>query len=216
MAAYFDPSSPTAVIISIALMLFCAFAMTRLANLVKLPSVTAYLLTGILLGPYCLNLIPSQIVGGMDFLADVALAFIAFSTGEFFRLAALRQNGAKVIVITLFEALAAAVLVFAAVYFLLGLNLLFSIVVAALAAATAPASTMMTIRQTGAKGDFVNTLLQVIALDNLVALLTFSIAISVVHAAMSGDVINLWSILRPLGINLGVMLLGAFFGLIMK
>ncbi|MBR2365837.1 MAG: cation:proton antiporter [Oscillospiraceae bacterium] len=216
VAAYFDPSSPTAVIISISLMLFCGYAMTRIANLIKLPSVTAYLLAGILIGPQCLDLIPAQIIGGMDFLADIALAFIAFSTGEFFRVAALRQNGAKVVVITLLEALTAAVLVFVAVHFLLGLNLLFSIVVAALAAATAPASTMMTIRQTGAKGDFVNTLLQVIALDNLVALLTFSIAISVVHAAMSGNVINLWSILEPLGINLGVMLLGVLFGLVMK
>ena len=216
MAAYLDPSSPTAVIISIALILFCGFAMTRLTNLIKLPSVTAYLLAGILIGPYCLNLIPRQIVGGMDFLADIALAFIAFSTGEFFRLAALKKNGAKVVVITLLEAFAAAALVFVAAHFLLGLNLLFSIVVSALAAATAPASTMMTIRQTGAKGDFVDTLLQVIALDNLVALLTFSIAISVVHAAMNGEAISLLSILQPLGINLGVMLLGGVFGFVMK
>ena len=216
MAAYLDPSSPTAVIISIALILFCGFAMTRLTNLIKLPSVTAYLLAGILIGPYCLNLIPRQIVGGMDFLADIALAFIAFSTGEFFRIAALKKNGAKVVVITLLEAFAAAALVFVAVHFLLGLNLLFSIVVSALAAATAPASTMMTIRQTGAKGDFVDTLLQVIALDNLVALLTFSIAISVVHAAMNGEAISVLSILQPLGINVGVMLLGGVFGLIMK
>ena len=94
----------------------------------------------------------------MDFLSDIALAFIAFGTGEFFKFSSLKNNGVKVIVITLFEALAASVFVFILTYLILGLDLAFSIVLSALASATAPASTMMTIRQTGAKGDFVDTL----------------------------------------------------------
>ena len=70
------------VIISIAFMLFAGFLMTRITKLLKLPNVTAYIVAGILIGPFCLNLIPTEVSSGMDFLADIALAFIAFSTGE--------------------------------------------------------------------------------------------------------------------------------------
>lgn len=76
-------TSPVAgVIISVALMLFSGFAMTRLTKLARLPNVTGYILAGILIGPYVLNLVPQRIIDGTDFLSDIALAFIAFSTGE--------------------------------------------------------------------------------------------------------------------------------------
>ena len=83
------PQVPT-VIISVALMLFSGFAMTRLTKLARLPNVTGYILAGILIGPYVLNLVPQRIIDGTDFLSDIALAFIAFSTGEFFKLDPLR------------------------------------------------------------------------------------------------------------------------------
>ena len=146
-------SSVAVVIISVAMMLFLGFLMTRITKKLKLPNVTAYIVTGILIGPFCLDLIPKEVVSGSEFLPDIALAFIAFSTGEFFRFSTIKQNGLKVVVITLFEALSATVLVFLVTHLILGLNLAFSIVLAALASATAPASTVMTIRQTGAKGD---------------------------------------------------------------
>lgn len=181
-------SEPTAAstIISIALMLLIGFLMTRITKRVKLPNVTAYILAGILLGPFCLNLIPSFIITGTEFLPDIALAFIAFSTGEFFRLSALRKNGVKVVIITILEASAATTLIFVLTYVVLGLNLAFSAVISALAAATAPASTIMTIRQTGAKGDFVDTLLQVVALDDVVGLVAYSAAIYIAVFASSG------------------------------
>ena len=172
-----------AVIISVALMLFFGFAMTRITKLLRLPNVTAYIVAGVLLGPYCLGLVPQRIIDGMDFLSDVALAFIAFSTGEFFKLSVLKKNGWKVVWITVLEATLASVLVFVLTFWVLRLPLSFSVVLAALASATAPASTMMTIRQTGAKGDFVNTLLQVVALDDVVGLVLYSVAISVALAA---------------------------------
>ena len=103
----------------------------------------------------------------MDFIADIALAFIAFSTGEFFKFSTLKKSGPKIVLITVLEALLASVVVFIAAYFVLGLELNFSAVLAALASATAPASTMMTIRQTHARGDFVDTLLEVVALDDV-------------------------------------------------
>ncbi len=202
-------------ILSVALMLFGGFAMTRLTKKLKLPNVTAYITAGILLGPYVLDLIPAQVVSGMDFLSDIALAFIAFSTGEFFRLAALKKNGLKVIVITLAEALLASVLVFVLTFFILRLNFAFSLVLAALASATAPASTMMTIRQTGSKGDFVDTLLQVVALDDVVSLVAYSIAISLALASI-GDRQSNGSVIVPILLNLGLLILGGFFGLLLK
>ncbi len=217
LTEFFNRMSPVAsVIISIALMLFIGFLMTRITKKLRLPNVTAYILTGILMGPFVLNLIPTKINDGMDFLPDIALAFIAFSTGEFFKLSTLKKNGLKVVVITIFESLLASVFVFIVTFGILRLNIAFSLVLAALASATAPASTVMTIRQTGAKGDFVDTLLQVVALDDIVGLLAYSIAISVAAASISGGNFSIGSIIIPILSNTAVLLLGAIFGLLLK
>ena len=209
--------SPSAsIIISAALMLTAGFFMTRLTKLAKLPNVTAYILAGILLGPNCFSMVPRNIIDGMGFLADIALAFIAFGTGEFFRLDTLKKNGMKVVLITVAEALTASLAVFVLTFYILRLPLPFSIVLAALASATAPASTMMTIRQTGSKGDFVDTLLQVVALDDVVGLIAYSTAISVAVSSMTGEAINVMSIVKPLLINVGIMILGGLFGVLLK
>ena len=209
------PQVPT-VIISVALMLFSGFLLTRITKRLRLPNVTAYILAGILIGPYCLNLVPQRIIDGTDFLSDIALAFIAFSTGEFFKLSVLKRSGMKVVWITVLEAVLASLAVFVLTYWILGLNLAFSIVLAALASATAPASTMMTIRQTGARGDFVDTLLQVVALDDVVGLVLYSIAISVALASLDGTGFTLGALIRPVALNILIMALGGVFGLFMK
>ena len=209
------PQVPT-VIISVALMLFSGFLLTRITKRLRLPNVTAYILAGILSGPYCLDLVPQRIIDGTDFLSDIALAFIAFSTGEFFKLSVLKRNGMKVVWITVCEAVLASVAVFVLTYWILGLELAFSIVLAALASATAPASTMMTIRQTGAHGDFVDTLLQVVALDDVVGLVLYSIAISVALTSLDGTGFTLSALLRPVTLNILIMALGGMFGLFMK
>ncbi len=203
------------IIVSIALMLICGFAATRVTKRLRLPNVTAYIVAGILIGPYCLNLVPGNVIDGMDFIADIALAFIAFSTGEFFKFDTLKKSGAKVMVITVFEAILASVLVFIITFFVLGLELNFSIVLAALASATAPASTVMTIRQTHARGDFVDTLLQVVALDDVVGLVAYSIAISVALASATGA-FHAGAVLKPLAVNALVLLLGGGFGFFLK
>ena len=204
------------IIISIALMLFLGFLMTRITKKLRLPNVTAYIVTGILIGPYVLNLIPQKIIDGTAFLSDIALAFIAFSTGEFFRFSTIKKNGPKVVIITLLEALLASILVFVVMYFILHLNLAFSIVLASLAAATAPASTVMTIRQTGAKGDFVDTLLQVVALDDVVGLIAYSIAISVAMVSSSGTSSNFMDVVKNIGFNVLSLALGCGFGFVLK
>ena len=203
-------------IISIALMLAGGFLMTRVTKRLRLPNVTAYIVAGILMGPFCFHLVPEQIVQGTAFLPDIALAFIAFSTGEFFRFSTLKKNGAKVIVITVLEACAAALLVFLVSFFVLRLSFAFSIVLGALATATAPASTIMTIRQTGAKGDFVETLLQVVALDDVVGLVLYSMAISLAVASLSAGGFQLSGILLPLGKNLLLLAVGCLFGLLLR
>ena len=210
-------SSVASVVISIAFMLFFGFAMTRITKLLKLPNVTAYIITGILLGPFCLNIVPSTVTDGMEFLADIALAFIAFSTGEFFKFETLKKNGGKVVIITILESVLASILIFCLTYFMLGLDLAFSLVLAALASATAPASTVMTIRQTGAKGDFVDTLLQVVALDDVVGLILYSVAISIALAIAPGArAFSISNIIIPIATNIVVLLAGALFGVVMK
>ena len=210
-----DSAVPVA-IISIALMLASGFLMTRITKKLRLPNVTAYIVGGILCGPFVLNLIPQSMVEGTAFLPDIALAFIAFSTGEFFRISALKKNGGKIVTITMLESCVAAVFVFLTCSFFLGLSFPFSVVLGALATATAPASTMMTIRQTGAKGDFVETLLQVVALDDVVGLVLYSMAISLATAVFSSTGFSVLSVLLPLAKTVLLLALGCGFGLLLK
>ena len=205
------------IIISVALMMLAGFLLTRVTKLLRLPNVTAYIVAGILIGPYCLNLVPQRFIDGTSFLSDIALAFIAFSTGEFFKLDVLKKNGMKVVWITVFESVLASLLVFVLTFFILHMDLAFSIVLSALASATAPASTMMTIRQTGAKGDFVDTLLQVVALDDVVGPVLYSVAISVALASLSGSQgFSFQTIGKPILLNMLTLFIGACFGLAMK
>lgn len=205
----------TQIIVSLAVMLVFGFLMTRFTKLLRLPNVTAYILAGILIGPYCLNLVPTNIITNLDFISDIALAFIAFSVGEFFKFDTLKKNGGKIIVLTIFEALMASIVVFIVMYFVFGLSLAFSIVLAALASATAPASTIMTIRQTKSKGDFVNTLLQVVALDDVVSLVAYSVAISIALASMGGSGFNFNVIVMPIIKNVVALIIGVFLGYVL-
>ena len=109
----------------------------------------------------------------MDFVTDLALAFIAFGVGKYFRLSSLKANGKNMVILTLFESLTAGVFITTAML-LLGLSLSFSLLLGAIGCATAPASTIMTIRQYKAKGPFIDTILQVVALDDAVACLLYT------------------------------------------
>lgn len=208
-------SSVSQIIISIAVMLIAGYILARIAKKLRLPNVTGYIVAGIIIGPFCIDIVPQSVIDGMSFLADIALAFIAFSTGEFFKLSTLKKNGGRNIIITIFEALLASILVFVIMYFVLGLSLPFSIVLGALASATAPASTMMTIRQTNSKGVFVDTLLQVVALDDVVGLVAFSVAIAVATASLAGSV-SATDIVLPIVYNVVAFVVGGLLGLLMK
>ena len=208
----FDES--TVVLISLAVILFAGFIVSRLTKICKLPNVTGYIIAGLLIGPHILGVVPKTIVDGMSFVSDIALAFISFSVGKFFKKSVLKKTGLKVIVITLFESLLAGILVTFATKLIFNLDWSFSIMLGAIACATAPASTMMTINQYRAKGDFVETLLQVIALDNVVCLFLFNIAGTVVNASVSGTISAMGAIL-PILYNLLTIVIGFLFGLIL-
>ena len=204
----------TIVLISISVILFTGFIVSRLTKLCKLPNVTGYIIAGLLIGPHIIGLIPQNIVDGMSFVSDIALAFISFSVGKFFKKSVLKKTGAKVFIITLFESLLAGVLVTFSTKIIFNLDWSFSVMLGAIACATAPASTMMTINQYRAKGDFVETLLQVIALDNVICLFLFNIAATIVNANESGNISALGAIL-PILYNLLTIAIGFLFGLIL-
>lgn len=204
------------VILSLAVMLSCGFFITRLTRRIRLPNVTGYIVVGILVGPYLLNLIPGSVIGGMDFITDVALAFIAFGVGKYLKLSTLRKNSSQVLVITLCEALAAAFIIFIAMAFVFRLPISFSVLLGAIGSATAPASTIMTIRQYKAKGGFVNMLLQVVALDDAVALIAFSVCAAVAQALSSDAGLNFTVFLMPILLNLCSIGLGIVFALLLN
>ncbi|HOA80579.1 MAG TPA: cation:proton antiporter, partial [Defluviitaleaceae bacterium] len=101
----------TIVLLSLSVILLAGFLLTRITKLAKLPNVTGYIISGILIGPYVLNLIPREMVDNMGFISDIALAFIAFGVGRFFKKENFQETGFGVIVITLFESLLAGIIV---------------------------------------------------------------------------------------------------------
>ena len=212
---YASLSRETTILLSLAGILLAGLLSTRLTRLLRLPNVTGYILAGILIGPYVLGLIPGETVQSMDFVSDIALAFIAFGVGRFFRREALRETGGAVLVITVLEAMAAGVLVAAAMYFLFHMDPAFSALLGAIATATAPASTMMTIEQYHAGGKFVNLLLQIVALDDVVCLVVFSAAAAFVTAADGGAATAAGAAV-PIALNLAALLLGALSGLLLS
>lgn len=208
-------STSAQVILSLAVMLFSGFLMTRLTKLAHLPNVTGYILAGVLIGPCVLNLIPETVQNGMDFVTDVALAFIAFGVGKYFKLGRLRKNGRSVLILTVFESLIAALLVFLVMAFVFRLPIPFSLLLGAIGSATAPASTIMTIRQYKAKGQFVDILLQIVALDDAVALLAFSVCAAIAQAMEGGGGISPKAVLLPILWNLLALAAGVLAGFLL-
>lgn len=216
MDKFFSQLNDTAAILtSIAIILIVGFLLTRITKRAKLPNVTGYIVAGILIGPYVLKLIPVGIVKNMSFMSDIVLTFSAFSIGRFFKKEVFKETGLGIITITLIESLLAGVFITISMKFIFGLDWNFCLLLGAIATCTAPLSTMITIRQYHAKGKFVNTLLQVIAFDNAVCLIVFSIAIAVINA-QSGKGVAAADILLPLAYNVGALGLGFLGGILLS
>lgn len=212
---YNQMDESTQVLCVLAIILFAGFIVTRLTKRLHLPNVSGYIIAGVLIGPCCLKMVPQDILVHMGFMSDIALAFIAFGVGKFFKKEVIMEAGLKVIVITVFEALAAGILVTVSMRLLFHMDWNFALLLGAIATATAPASTMMTIHQYHAKGDFVNTLLQVVALDDVVCLLTFSVVVAVVNARTAGH-ISMMDVVLPIVTNAGGILLGFLCGILLS
>lgn len=213
---YLNINKNASIILSLAVILFCGFLLTRLTSKLKLPYVTGYIIAGILIGPHVLNLIPETIIEGMDFVTDIALAFIAFEVGRYLKFSSLKKNGPQVIIITICEALIAAVVITMSMIFFFKLPVSFSLLLGAIGSATAPASTMMTIKQYKAKGDFVNLIVQVVALDDAVSLIAFSMCAAVVRVLNANASLNAFVFLMPTLFNIIAIILGVIFGLILN
>ncbi len=197
-------------LLSLSISLLAGLLLSRVAKVLNLPAVTAYLVAGILVGPYVLGqlgvkglgFVSLEDVESYSILCDVALGFIAFSIGNEFRLAQLKKIGKQATVIGILQAVITTVIVDAA---LIGLHfaipdklsLSAAIVLAAIATATAPAATLMVVRQYKAKGALTDILLPVVALDDAVGLVVFAISFGVAKALSLGTVSILSIILEP-------------------
>ncbi len=212
---------------SVSLALFCGLIITRLTKVLKLPAVTGYLIAGVLIGPYCLGklgitaLFSSSVgVSGLGIISDVALGFIAFSIGSEFKLSDLKHTGKQATVIGIVQALVAMVLVDAALiglHFILGPEILplpVAITLGAIATATAPAATLMVVRQYKAKGKLTDILLPVVALDDAVGLICFAASLGVAKAIQVGTVDVVSIIVNPIIEIVGSLVLGALLGFV--
>ena len=135
----------------IAIAMIAGLLLTRVVKLVQLPNVTGYLIAGLLIGPYCFRFITPEALSALDIITVAALGFIAFSIGSEFKLAHIKAIGGKILVITACEALGAVILVDVVVS-LLGFPVPMALCLGAIAAATAPAATLLVVRQYHAKG----------------------------------------------------------------
>lgn len=187
----------------------------RIAKKVGLPNVTGYLVAGLIIGGSVLKIIPFEMVDSLNDIVTVALGFIAFSIGGEFKLSHIRKLGSRIITVTCFEALTAVVLV-DIMLLICGFPAAESIALGSIAAATAPAATLMVVRQYKADGPVTRTLLPVVAMDDAVCLMAFSISVSVAKALDAEGGINYASmLLSPIIEIFGAILIGAVIGLIL-
>ncbi|MBO5232392.1 MAG: cation:proton antiporter [Clostridia bacterium] len=215
-------------LLSVSVALLAGLLMTRLFKHLKLPSVTAYLVAGVLIGPYCIGALG---IGGLGFeshssvealslISEVALGFIAFSIGNEFRLDDLKKTGKQALVIGILQALGALLVVDVA---LIGMHFVMpdkisipqAITLGAIATATAPAATLMVVRQYKAKGPLTKLLLPIVALDDAVGLVAFAVSFGIVKTLISGEIDVISIIVNPLVEIICSLVLGAIMGFVL-
>jgi Kef-type K+ transport system membrane component KefB len=169
----------------VAILLISGIVVGRVASKFKLPNVTGYLIAGVLIGPSLLSLIPADVAPKLGIISEAALGFIAYSIGSEFNLNLIKKTGGKIILITVCEALGAVIMVVLAMIFIFKQSVAFSLVLGSIGAATAPAATIMVIRQYRAKGPLVSTLLPVVAMDDAVGIVVFGVAVAIADTITS-------------------------------
>lgn len=215
-------------LLNLAIALLAGLLMTRIFKKWNLPDVTAFLVAGVLIGPFILGRICSGSVGfstyeeveRYDSISQVAMGFIAFSIGSEFRLSSLKKTGKQATIIGIFQAVVATVLVDIS---LLGFHMLrpdllsvpSAITLGAIASATAPAATLMVVRQFKAKGELTDLLLPIVALDDAVGLILFAISFGIAKVMVSGEMSVVAIVADPLIEIACSLLLGALSGYVL-
>lgn len=213
------------ILLSVSIAVFAGLLMTRVFKPFKLPSVTAYLIAGVLIGPYCLGslhidgigFVSEEAVSTLSLISEVSLAFIAFSIGNEFRLEELKKTGRQAFVIGIFQAVAATVLVDLALF---AIHLIMPdkisvaqvLTLGAIATATAPAATLMVVRQYKANGPLTKLLLPIVALDDAVGLIIFAVSFGIAKSLVSGSVDMVSILVNPMIEIIASLVLGAIMG----
>ena len=205
------------VILKLSIILVVGFIFGLLAKKVKLPSVSGYLIAGLFLGPSFFDFVSAEESKSFEIISELTLSFIAFGIGSEFMLKDIVAMGKKIAVITLAEVVGAIVVVFSVMFFIFDFPLAFSLVIASMSAATAPAATIMVIRQYRAYGPVTKTILPVVALDDVYGIMAFGIAISVAKILVSGNDFTVLTIIgAPLIEILGSFALGLGLGIVLS
>lgn len=212
-------------LLSVSIAILAGLLMTRVFKPFRLPSVTAYLIAGVLIGPYVLGALnihglgftSAEEVSALSLVSEVALGFIAFSIGNEFRLSDLKATGKQTMVIGVIQALAATLLVdlaLLALHFVMPDKLTISqvITLGAIATATAPAATLMVVRQYKAKGPLTNLLLPIVALDDAVGLIVFAVSFGIAKTLVSGSFDLVSILINPFIEIVASLVLGAIMG----
>lgn len=201
-------------ILYIAAAMAAGLLFNRFAKLISLPNVTGYLVAGLLIGPSVLNLIPKDGTEALNVLVTLALGFIAYSIGGEFNINNIKAIGGKSIIITMFQALTAVGLVDITLC-ALGFDVPLALTLGAIAAATAPAATLMVVRQYRANGPVTRTLLPVVAMDDAVGLIVFAVSLALAQGMSGGGDMSFYTmVVQPLTEIVLSLAIGGAIGLI--
>lgn len=186
----------------------------RVAKKLTLPSVSGYIIAGLILGPSFINLVSSQDLESLSFITDIALAAIAFSIGSEFLLSDMKKVGKRALILTIAEVIGAFFIVFIAMFYIFNQSFEFSLVIASMSAATAPAGIVMVIRELRADGPLVKTILPVVALDDALGIMLFGVALSLAKITSGLEEFTIFKIISaPLIEIFGSLLLGFLLGI---
>ncbi|MSU00261.1 cation:proton antiporter [Tissierella sp. DSM 105185] len=188
----------------------------RLANYFKLPNVSGYIVAGLIIGPSFINLVNEMDIESFNIINEMALAAIAFSIGNEFLLKDMKKVGKDVLLITVAEVVGAFVIVFIMMYFILNQAMEFSLMIASMSAATAPAGIVMVIRELKANGPLTKTILPIVALDDALGIMVFGVCLSLSKILSGTEKYSIIKIISNPTIEIfGSIILGFVIGIVM-
>lgn len=203
------------IIFNIAVLFLSGLLFARIFGKFKFPDVTGYLIGGIIIGPCVLGLLSKEAVDSMDAISQLALSFIAFSVGSEMNFESIKQMGTKILIVTFFEAIGALIFVTLTMLLFFKTDVAFAITIGSIASATAPAATLMVIKQYNAKGGLVDVLIPVVALDDAICIMAFGVCSSIAITIMSGSDLNFVNmILEPVKEIFLALIVGFVAGII--